>query len=384
MEIGPPTDTEWFIPGAGPTGFGHQPSTGRHQSSMENQRMISLKNLTKVYGQGEESFKVLDNLDIDVAAGEILAVVGPSGAGKSTLAQCINLLERPTSGQIIVNGEDLARLPERKLRVARRRIGTIFQSASLLSRRTAAENIALPLQYLGVTPAETTSRVGELLERVGLAHRAKHYPFELSGGQLQRVGIARALALRPTVLLCDEATSGLDPETTRSVVALLRQLRDDLDLAVVFITHEMDTVLHVADSAARLEEGRITEQGSLLNLLTDHGSVLGRALQPRLASAQPSAGTRAWQVDYDSRSVPADWVQRVSADLGEPVSLLAATIQSINGASTGNATVGLGAPAPLAVAAFARHGLHATPRETGIVDYAPTPAPREQEELQWA
>lgn len=346
--------------------------------------MISLKNLTKVYGQGEESFKVLDNLDIDVAAGEILAVVGPSGAGKSTLAQCINLLERPTSGQIIVNGEDLARLPERKLRVARRRIGTIFQSASLLSRRTAAENIALPLQYLGVTPAETTSRVGELLERVGLAHRAKHYPFELSGGQLQRVGIARALALRPTVLLCDEATSGLDPETTRSVVALLRQLRDDLDLAVVFITHEMDTVLHVADSAARLEEGRITEQGSLLNLLTDHGSVLGRALQPRLASAQPSAGTRAWQVDYDSRSVPADWVQRVSADLGEPVSLLAATIQSINGASTGNATVGLGAPAHLAVAAFARHGLHATPLETGIGDYAPTPSPREQEELQWA
>ncbi len=346
--------------------------------------MISLKNLTKVYGQGEESIKVLDNLDIDVAAGEILAVVGPSGAGKSTLAQCINLLERPTSGQIIVNGEDLARLPERKLRVARRRIGTIFQSASLLSRRTAAENIALPLQYLGVTPAETKSRVGELLERVGLSHRATHYPFELSGGQLQRVGIARALALRPAVLLSDEATSGLDPETTRSVVALLRELRDDLDLAVVFITHEMDTVLHVADSAARLHAGRIAEQGSLLELLTDHDSVLGRALQPRLASAQPADGTRAWQVGYDSRSVPADWLQRVSADLGEPVSLLAATIQSINGASTGNATVGLGAPAHLAVAAFARHGLHATPLETGIADLDPKPALHAQEELQWA
>lgn len=323
--------------------------------------MISLHQLTKVYGQGPDAVTVLDKLDIEVQAGEILAVVGPSGAGKSTLAQCINLLERPTSGQVIVNGEELSGLPESKLRVARRRIGTVFQSASLLSRKTVAENIALPLEYLGVTKAETNSRVNELIERVGLSHRASHYPFELSGGQRQRVGIARALALRPSVLLSDEATSGLDPETTRSVVQLLRELRDDLNLAVVFITHEMDTVLQVADSAARLDHGRIIEQGRLVDLLTNHESALGRALQPNLNPSAPLPGTRSWVVTYDSRDVPADWLQRVSSELGEPAALLAATIQSIDGVSTGNATVGVSNENDAFVkGAFARHGLRAS------------------------
>ncbi|GAA2557218.1 ABC-type methionine transport system ATPase subunit [Neomicrococcus aestuarii] len=323
--------------------------------------MISLRQLTKVYGHGPDAVTVLENLDIEVASGEILAVVGPSGAGKSTLAQCISLLERPTSGSVIVNGEELSGLSEAKLRVARRRIGTVFQSASLLSRKTAAENVALPLEYLGVTKAETKARVDELLDRVGLSHRANHYPFELSGGQRQRVGIARALALRPSVLLSDEATSGLDPETTRSVVKLVRELRDDLNLAVVFITHEMDTVLQVADSAARLDHGRIVEQGRLVDLLTNHDSALGRALQPNLNPSAPLLGTRSWVVTYDSRTVPADWLQRVSADIGEPVALLAATIQSIDGVGTGNATVGVAASDDVAVElAFARYGLQAT------------------------
>lgn len=346
--------------------------------------MISLKNLTKVYGLGDSATTVLDNLDIEVDSGQILAVVGRSGAGKSTLAQCINLLERPTSGQVIVNGEDLAALPEHKLRVARRRIGTIFQSASLLSRRTAAQNIALPLQYLGVTEAEIKNRVNELLERVGLLQYAKKYPFELSGGQLQRVGIARALALRPSVLLSDEATSGLDPESTRSVVSLLRELRDDLNLAVVFITHEMDTVLHVADSAAHLERGRIIEQGTLLDLLTNHDSALGRALQPQLSAATPEQGSRSWSVIYDSHTVPTDWLQQVSADLGESVSLLAATIQSIDGTSTGNATVGLRSSTEAAVAAFARHGLHAIPQIQPRTIPSTSSVTQNAEELQWA
>ena len=346
--------------------------------------MISLKNLTKIYGQGDSATTVLDNLDVEVASGQILAVVGRSGAGKSTLAQCVNLLERPTSGQVIVNGEDLAALPEHKLRVARRRIGTIFQSASLLSRRTAAQNIALPLRYLGVTEAEIKSRVNELLERVGLLQHAQSYPFELSGGQLQRVGIARALALRPSVLLSDEATSGLDPESTRSVVSLLRELRDDLNLAVVFITHEMDTVLHVADSAAHLEHGRIIEQGTLLDLLTNPDSALGRALQPQLSAAAPNTGSRAWSVTYNSHTVPPDWLQRVSADLGEPVNLLAATIQSIDGTSTGNATVGLRASADIAIATFARHGLHAIPQiQSQKIPLTPF-ATKTAEEFQWA
>ena len=151
--------------------------------------MIELTNLTKAYGHGDQRTVVLDKVTFSVEAGAILAVVGPSGAGKSTLAQCINLLSPPTSGAVVVNGEDLTTLSARKLRVARRRIGTVFQSAGLLERRTAAENVALPLEYLGVTAAEARKRVAELLDRVGLAERAGHYPFQLSGGQRQRVGI---------------------------------------------------------------------------------------------------------------------------------------------------------------------------------------------------
>ena len=212
--------------------------------------MIRIEQLTKVFGHGAEQSLVLDRLDFSVEAGEIFAVVGPSGAGKTTLAQCVSLLERPTSGSVVVNGDTLSQLSEKQLRIARRRIGTIFQSDGLFSRRTAAANVALPLEYLGVTPTESKNRVSELLDRVGLADQAKMYPHQLSGGQRQRIGIARALALRPTVLLSDEATSGLDPQATASIVELLKELRDDLDLAILFITHEMDTVLQVADSVA--------------------------------------------------------------------------------------------------------------------------------------
>lgn len=328
--------------------------------------MISLRQLTKTYGRGNSAVTVLDRLDFEVPAGRIAAVVGPSGAGKSTLAHCINLLERPTSGSVVVNGEDLSGLPEKRLRESRRRIGTVFQSSSLLARRTAAENIALPLEYLGVTPQEAQARVAELLDRVGLADKAKHYPFQLSGGQAQRVGIARALALRPSILLADEATSGLDPDTTRSVIGLIRQLRDDLDLSVVFITHEMDTVRQVADTVARLDHGRIVEQGRLVELLTSHDSVLGRALQPRRGHAGPEAGTRTWFVTYDSTDVPGDWIQRVAADLGDAVHLLGASVETVHGINTGSATLGIGTGDDTrVVAALARHGLRGTADDGG-------------------
>lgn len=320
--------------------------------------MISLHQLTKTYGRGDSAVTVLDHVNFDVPTGQIAAVVGPSGAGKSTLAHCINLLERPTSGSVIVNGADLSGLPEKQLREARRRIGTIFQSSSLLSRRTAAENVALPLEYLGVTPQESRSRVLELLERVGLADKANHYPFQLSGGQAQRVGIARALALRPSILLADEATSGLDPETTRSVVGLIRQLRADLDLTVVFITHEMDTVRQVADTVARLDHGRIVEHGPLVELLTSHRSLLGRALQPRRGYAGAEAGTRTWFVTYDSTDVPGDWIQQLTSDLGSSVHLLGASVETVHGVNTGSATLGIATGDDARVlATLARYGL---------------------------
>ncbi|BBY17742.1 methionine ABC transporter ATP-binding protein [Mycolicibacterium litorale] len=320
--------------------------------------MIELTELTKVYGHGEHRTVVLDRINFRVDAGEILAVVGPSGAGKSTLAQCINLLTAPTSGSVVVNGEDLTTLSSQKLRVARRRIGTVFQSAGLFERRTAAQNVALPLDYLGVTAAESRARVAGLLDRVGLSDKADHYPFQLSGGQKQRVGIARALALRPSVLLSDEATAGLDPTTTDSVVALLRELRDDLDLSIVFITHEMDTVLKIADSVARLDRGSIAESGRLVDLLTDPQSALGAELRPQGVASKPADSQQVWHVVYDSPDVPSDWIARASLDLGVPIAVLGASVQEVHGVTVGSATLGIAADlGHRATEVLARYGL---------------------------
>lgn len=303
--------------------------------------MIRLEQLTKVYGHGDAAVTVLDRLDFSIATGEIFAVVGPSGAGKSTLAACVNLLERPTSGSVVVNGDALSQLSEQELRVARRRIGTVFQSDGLFSRRTAAQNVALPLEYLGVTPAETKRRVAELLDRVGLAERARHYPHQLSGGQRQRVGIARALALRPSVLLSDEATSGLDPASTTAITTLLKELRDDLGLSILFITHEMETVRQVADSAALLDHGRIVESGRLVDLLRDASSPLGLALNPLRPAATPAPGLTEWVLGYARSDVPADWIARLGETVG-PVSLLGAAIETIGGRAVGHATIAIG------------------------------------------
>ncbi|WP_182112321.1 methionine ABC transporter ATP-binding protein [Actinotalea sp. JY-7876] len=324
--------------------------------------MIELRQLTKTYGDGAHRTTVLDRLDLTVGDREIAAVIGPSGAGKSTLAACVNLLEPPTSGTVVVNGRELSRLDQRSLRDARRQIGTIFQSDGLLARRTAAENVELPLRYLGVTRADRRRRVAELLDRVGLAARSGYYPHQLSGGQRQRVGIARALALRPRVLLSDEATSGLDPEATASVVRLLKELRDDLGLAILFITHEMETVLEIADSVAHLDAGRIVEQGAVVDLLRDPSSALGRALLPRRAHGATRGGAP-WSVSYASASVPADWIARAGAALGVDVALLGASIGAVDGHVVGHATIALppGTDAARLVAVLGDLGLHAAP-----------------------
>ncbi|KXP02454.1 ATP-binding cassette domain-containing protein [Tsukamurella tyrosinosolvens] len=302
--------------------------------------MIEVHSLTKTYGTGAAATPVLRDVGFTVAAGEIFAVVGPSGAGKSTLAQCLNLLERPTSGTVVIGGQDLTALPESQLRSARRRIGTVFQASSLLRRRTAAENVALPLEYLGVTKGETRARVAELLDRVGLADKACHYPHQLSGGQRQRVGIARALALRPKVLLSDEATSGLDPEATAQYLELLRDVRDELDLAVVLITHEMDTIVRVADSAARLDHGVLAEQGALVDLLTAPASVLGEALRAAGPAATAPSGQATVRLTYDT-AVPADWLSRVTLETGAAVALLSASVQAVGGVTVGTVTIGV-------------------------------------------
>ncbi|KDA05520.1 methionine ABC transporter ATP-binding protein [Microbacterium sp. CH12i] len=304
--------------------------------------MIKIKNLVKEYTNGSGVTRVLDGVDLTIHPGEVLAVVGPSGAGKSTLAHCVNLLERPTSGSVEVNSNDLTRLKSRELRVARRSIGTIFQSAGLQTRRTVAENVGLPLRYLGATDRAHRRRVAELLDRVGLSERADFYPHQLSGGQQQRVGIARALTLRPSVLLADEATSGLDPETTRSITTLLRELRDELDLAILFITHEMDTVVNVADTVARLDHGRIVEHGQIGDLLVDSQSAVGAALiavDSRAARSFADAANDVWHIAYGAENVRSDWLAVLSAEVDPQIGLLQADVRIVNGYVVGYALV---------------------------------------------
>ncbi|QTX32645.1 methionine ABC transporter ATP-binding protein [Aminithiophilus ramosus] len=230
---------------------------------------ISLRGLTKVYGTGATALKALDAIDLDVPDGSIFGIIGSSGAGKSTLIRCVNLLERPTAGTVIVGGVDFTALAEADLREARKKVGMIFQSFNLLARRTVFGNVALPLELAGWSKEKIGPRVDELLDLVGLADRRNHYPSQLSGGQKQRVGIARALANGPDVLLSDEATSALDPKTTQSILELLRDINERLGLTILLITHEMNVIKAVCHNVAVIDEGRIVEQGPVLDVFTD-------------------------------------------------------------------------------------------------------------------
>ncbi|MFC7241853.1 methionine ABC transporter ATP-binding protein [Catellatospora aurea] len=221
----------------------------------------------------------LDGVDLHVAPGEVYGVVGRSGAGKSTLLRAVNLLERPDSGTVRVAGQELTALAPRELRAARRRIGMIFQQFHLLSARTVAGNVALPLELAGVSRAARAGRVRELLDLVGLADRAGEHPARLSGGQRQRVAIARALATDPAVLLCDEATSALDPYTTVEILQLLRDLNRRLGLTVLLITHDLGVVQRICDRAGVLEAGRLVESGPVAGLLGQPESALSALAQ---------------------------------------------------------------------------------------------------------
>jgi ABC-type methionine transport system ATPase subunit len=315
--------------------------------------MIEISRLTKAYGP----HAVLDGIDLALGTAQIGAVVGPSGAGKSTLARCVNLLERPTSGAVTVNGQDLTTLSSRSLRTARRQIGTVFQSANLLRRLTAAQNVALPMRQAGLPDAEVRRRVGELLERVGMVQRANHYPSQLSGGQRQRVGIARSLALRPSLLLSDEATSGLDPDTTAAILRLLAELRTDLGVTVLVITHEMDVVRAIADVVYQLDHGRILESGSVADIVRRSDSALSRALLP-LPAAIADEQLRSYRVRYRD-SVAPTWLGRAGQELGTSIALLAGLVEYAGDVPVGRLTLGVDpAVDPERVArVLARHGL---------------------------
>jgi D-methionine transport system ATP-binding protein len=240
--------------------------------------MIVVEGVSKTYANGQPA--ALDNVSLQIADGAIFGIVGRSGAGKSTLLRCLNLLERPTSGRILLDGQDLTLLSDKQLRQQRQRIGMIFQGFNLLHSRNVADNVAVPLEIGNVPKAERVARVEALLALVGLSDKAAAFPSQLSGGQKQRVGIARALAARPAYLLSDEATSALDPETTASILELLRDINRQLGVTIVLITHELEVVKAICDSAVSLADGRVLESGTLLQLQADPSSRLGRSLAP--------------------------------------------------------------------------------------------------------
>jgi len=225
--------------------------------------MIKLSNITKVFQQGNRVVNALNNVSLHVPAGQIYGVIGASGAGKSTLIRCVNLLERPTQGTVLVDGQDLTALSESQLTQARRQIGMIFQHFNLLSSRTVFGNVALPLELDNTPREEIERRVNELLELVGLSDKRDAWAANLSGGQKQRVAIARALASNPKVLLCDEATSALDPATTRSILELLKDINRRLGLTILLITHEMDVVKRICDCVAVISNGELIEQDTV-------------------------------------------------------------------------------------------------------------------------
>lgn len=227
--------------------------------------MITLKGIIKTY-PGKTQIHALNGVNLEIDAGEIFGIIGQSGAGKSTLIRCINMLEKPTSGSVMIDGHELTTMNERQLREERKSIGMIFQHFNLLSSRTVYGNIAFPLELAGASKAVIKERVESLLQLVGLTERSNNYPAQLSGGQKQRVGIARALANNPKVLLCDEATSALDPQTTKSILALLKDINDRLNLTIVVITHEMQVIKDICHRVAVIEDGKILEQGKVVDV----------------------------------------------------------------------------------------------------------------------
>lgn len=228
--------------------------------------IIEIRGLTKTFGKGPKAFEALKGLDLTIEKGEIFGVVGLSGAGKSTFIRCLNRLENPTSGTVVVGGRDLTSLSPAELLEARRGMGMIFQSFNLLTCRTVRANVAFPLEIAGRPKGEVKGRVKELLDLVGLSDKADAYPAQLSGGQKQRVGIARALANSPAILLCDEATSALDPQTTSSILELIEDLKNRLGLTVVLITHEMKVITEICDRVAVMEAGRVVEVGRVIDV----------------------------------------------------------------------------------------------------------------------
>lgn len=299
--------------------------------------MIKLEHISKTFGGPDSGVHAVRDVSLEIEDGEIFGIIGFSGAGKSTLVRCINLLERPTSGTVTVDGQELTSLSERELRQARKKISMIFQSFNLLMQRTCLKNVCFPMELSGVPRAQAEKKAQELLELVGLKEKANAYPSQLSGGQKQRVAIARALATDPKVLLCDEATSALDPTTTNSILSLLKELNQKLGVTVVIITHQMSVIEEICTRVAILDGGEVAEEGRVEDIFAHPATDAARRLvYPGGVSAkQYPAGTRAVRVSFNGGTVYDPLIASLAIDCGVKVTILGADTRTIDGKAFG-------------------------------------------------
>ena len=305
--------------------------------------IIQVRNLTKTFGQGEMMVSALKQINLDIKQGEIYGIIGLSGAGKSTLVRCLNLLERPTSGSVIVDGKDMTSLSEKELRLARRSVTMIFQSFNLLMQRTCLHNVCFPMVISGIPKDKARKRALELLELVGLTEKAKAYPAQLSGGQKQRVAIARALATDPKVLLCDEATSALDPTTPNSILTLLKDLNRKLGVTVVVITHQMSVIEEICSKVAILDDGEIVEEGRVEDIFANPATDAARRLVYPGGEIPELLGkdSRVIRVAFNGGTAYYPMIASLAIDCGVKVNILGADTRNIDGKAYGTMLLGL-------------------------------------------
>ncbi len=304
--------------------------------------MIQLEHLGKTYRSASGEVEALRDINLTIRDGEIFGVIGLSGAGKSTLVRCINLLERPTEGKVIIDGRDITTLPQKELLALRRNIGMIFQGFHLLEQRTVLGNVSFPLEISGTPRAKALDRCRELLQLVGLSDKENVYPSQLSGGQKQRVAIARALATNPRYLLCDEATSALDPNTTRAILELLKQINRDLGVTIVIITHEMKVIDRICDRVAVIDHSQIAEEGRVADVFADPRSQIARELiLPQERKALETTGGRRLRLIFGGADSRQPIISRLSLECQAPVNILFADTREYEGTVFGHMIVEL-------------------------------------------
>ena len=306
---------------------------------------IEIKNLTKRFEVKGNVVTALDNVSLSIEKGDIYGIIGMSGAGKSTLVRSINFLERPTDGSIIIDGTDLASLSEKELREKRRGIGMIFQGFNLLEQKSVIDNVCFPLEIAGIKRREARVRAKELLDTVGLSEKIKVYPSQLSGGQKQRVAIARALATNPRILLCDEATSALDPQTTESILSLLKEINEKLNITMVVITHQMSVVTRICKNVAIIDNGVLVEEGDVSSVFehpkTDAAKELIFGKQPVYSPVERLNESKKIRITFNENSAYEPVIANLILKYRTPVNILKADTRNVGGKARGEMILGL-------------------------------------------